>query len=79
MAYDLDGEQTVYLPDTKGQEMAKPVFKTFKGWMTDTTKCRKWEDLPKAAQEYVKAIGEYAHCPVSYVSVGPERDQIIIL
>ncbi len=79
VAYDLDGEQTVYLPDTKGQEMAKPVFKTFKGWMTDTTKCRKWEDLPKAAQEYVKAIGEYAHCPVSYVSVGPERDQIIIL
>ena len=79
VAYDLDGEQTVYLPDTKGQEMAKPVFKTFKGWMMDTTKCRKWEDLPKAAQEYVKAIGEYAHCPVSYVSVGPERDQIIIL
>jgi adenylosuccinate synthase len=47
--------------------------------MSDTTKCRRWEDLPREAREYVKAIGEYAHCPVSYVYVGPERDQIIIL
>lgn len=78
-AYELDGKVTKYLPDTNGQERAKPIFKTFKGWMRDTTGCRRWEDLPKAAQEYVKAIGEYAHCPVSYVSVGPERDQIIIL
>ena len=78
-AYELDGEITRYLPDTEGQERAKPIFRTFKGWMQDTTKCRRWEDLPREAQEYVKAIGEYAHCPVSYVSVGPERDQIIIL
>ena len=78
-AYDLNGKITKYLPDTKGQEEAKPVFKTFKGWKTDTTGCRRFEDLPKEAQEYVKAIGEYAHCKVSYVSVGPERDQIIIL
>ncbi len=78
-AYELDGGITRYLPDTEGQERAKPIFRTFKGWMCDTTKCRRWEDLPREAQEYVKAIGEYAHCPVSYVSVGPERDQIIIL
>ena len=78
-AYELDGEITRYLPDTEGQERSKPIFRTFKGWMQDTTKCRRWEDLPREAQEYVKTIGEYAHCPVSYVSVGPERDQIIIL
>ena len=78
-AYELDGEITRYLPDTKGQERAKPIFRTFKGWKTDTTKCRTWNDLPKEAKAYVKAIGEYAHCPVSHVSVGPERDQIIIL
>ena len=78
-AYELDGEITRYLPDTKGQERAQPIFRTFKGWKTDTTKCRTWDDLPKEAQAYVKAIGEYAHCPVSCVSVGPERDQIIIL
>ena len=78
-AYELDGGITRYLPDTEGQERAKPIFRTFKGWMTDTSKCRRWEDLPREAQEYVRAIGEYAHCPVSYVSVGPERDQIIIL
>ena len=78
-AYELDGQITRYLPDTNGQERAKPIFREYKGWMCDTTKCRKWEDLPKAAQNYVKAIGEYAGCPVKYVSVGPERDQIIIL
>lgn len=78
-AYDLNGKITKYLPDTKGQEEAKPIFKTFKGWKTDTTGCRRFKDLPKEAQEYVKAIGKYAHCKVSYVSVGPERDQIIIL
>ena len=78
-AYELDGQITRYLPDTNGQERAKPIFREYKGWMCDTTKCRKWEDLPKAAQKYVKAIGEYAGCSVKYVSVGPERDQIIIL
>ncbi|MBQ3316672.1 MAG: adenylosuccinate synthase [Spirochaetales bacterium] len=78
-AYEIDGEITRYLPDTDGQERAKPIFRTFKGWQCDTTKCRRWEDLPREAQEYVRAIGEYAHCKVSYVSVGPERDQIIIL
>ena len=78
-AYELDGQVTKYLPDTKGQERAKPIFKEFKGWMCDTSKARKWEDLPKAAQDYVKAIEKYAGVPVKYVSVGPERDQIIIL
>ena len=78
-AYELDGQVTKYLPDTKGQERAKPIFKEFKGWMSDTSKARKWEDLPKAAQDYVKAIEKYAGVPVKYVSVGPERDQIIIL
>lgn len=78
-AYELDGTTTRHLPDTKGQERAKPVYRTFKGWKTDTTRCRTWQDLPREAQAYVEAIGQYAHCPVSLVSVGPERDQIIVL
>lgn len=78
-AYEVDGQVTKYLPDTKGQERAKPIFKEYKGWMCDTTKARKWEDLPKEAQDYVKAIEKYIGVPVKYVSVGPERDQIIIL
>ena len=49
-AYELDGGITRYLPDTEGQERAKPIFRTFKGWMQDTTKCRRWEDLPREAQ-----------------------------
>jgi adenylosuccinate synthase len=47
--------------------------------MTDTTKARTWEELPKAAQNYVNRIAELTGAPVVFVSVGPERDQIIIL
>ena len=39
---------------------------------------RKWEDLPKAAQDYVLLIEKAIGCPITYVSVGPERDSIII-
>jgi len=47
--------------------------------MTPTTEARKWEDLPPKAQAYCKRLGELVGCPIRYISVGPERDQIIIL
>ena len=48
------------------------------GWKTDISGCRKWEELPKAAQDYVLYIEKAIECPIKYVSVGPERDSIII-
>ncbi len=53
IAYDIDGERVEYLPETALQEKAKPIYKEFKGWKCDTSNARKWEDLPKAAQDYV--------------------------
>lgn len=77
-AYRIDGQLVTQLPDTEGQEKAEPVYETMEGWMTDTTNARRWEDLPKKAQAYVKRISDLTGAPLSYISVGPERDQIIV-
>ena len=47
------------------------------GWKEDISKVTKWEDLPEAAQKYIEFIEENINCPITYVSVGPERDSII--
>ena len=57
---------------------AEPVVEYFDGWNCDISGVRRWEDLPKAAQEYVTYIEKQIGCPITYVSVGPERDSIII-
>ncbi len=54
-----------------------PVYEEFPGWKTDVTGCRDHDDLPKEAQDYLSFIEEAAGVPVSWVSVGPERQQLI--
>ena len=58
-------------------EIAKPVLRRIEGWTEDITGIRRFEDLPKAAQEYVTAAGQLIGSPVSIVSVGPDREQTI--
>ena len=58
---------------------AKPVYEYFPGFKTDITGCRKMEDLPKEAIDYIRYIEEKMGCPVRYVSVGAERNQYIQL
>ena len=57
---------------------AEPVTETLPGWKTDITGIRRFEDLPQEAQDYVLYIEEQIGCYVKYISVGPERDSIII-
>ena len=57
---------------------AEPVTEYLPGWKTDITGVRRFEDLPKAAQDYVLYIEKAIGCYVKYISVGPERDSIII-
>jgi adenylosuccinate synthase len=78
VAYEIDGKRVTELPDTQGQAKAKPIYEEFEGWNCDITSCRKWEELPKKAQEYVLALEKLSGAPIKYVSVGPERNQIII-
>ncbi len=56
----------------------EPVYEHLAGWQTDTTACRSFDALPAAARAYVERIEELAGVPISHVSVGPERDQMIV-
>ena len=57
----------------------EPVYETMQGWMCDTSKAKKYEDLPLNARKYVEKIKELCGVKISYVSVGPDREQTINL
>ena len=76
--YELDGACTDSFPFPTALKRAKPVFKTLEGWSCDISGARRWEDLPEAARRYVEYIEACVGCPIRYVSVGPERDAIIL-
>jgi adenylosuccinate synthase len=57
----------------------KPVYEELKGWSSDITSAKKFEDLPANAQAYVKRLEELIGCPIVLVSVGPGRESTIIL
>ena len=75
--YMLNGEQTDEFPFPAALDDAKPVIEYMKGWKKDISGVRKWEDLPKEAQDYVLYIEKEIDCHIKYVSVGPERDAYI--
>ncbi len=77
-AYEINGAETDKFPFPSQLQYAKPVIKYFDGWGTDISSVKRWEDLPKEAREYVEYIEKAIGCPITYVSVGAERDSIII-
>ncbi|MEX0786819.1 MAG: adenylosuccinate synthase [Dehalococcoidia bacterium] len=77
-SYELDGQPVDAFPPTVSVlERVKPVFEEHKGWMEKTSGARKFSDLPKQAMRYVERIEELLGCPIEFVSVGPEREQVI--
>ena len=76
--YQLDDRTTDKFPFPSLLYKAQPVTEYLPGWGVDITGVRKFEDLPKAAQDYVLYIEEKIGCFIKYISVGPERDSIII-
>lgn len=75
--YLLDGKAVEVFPFTDVLDECKPVFKTVKGWNKDISKCRKKEDLPQEALDYIAFIEKACDCHIKYVSVGAERDAYI--
>ena len=55
----------------------QPIYEELPGWQADLTGVRRWEDLPVAAQAYIRRVAEVGGVPVTQVSVGPERDQVV--
>lgn len=76
--YTVDGEETDEFPFPACLEDAKPVEITLPGWKQDISSCRTWDALPKEAKDYVLYLEKALECPIHYVSVGPERDAIIL-
>ena len=56
---------------------AKPVIEYMPGWQCDVSGCRNFNDLPKAAQDYILYIEKNIGCPITNISVGAARDEII--
>ena len=77
-AYQLYGEKTDRFPFPAALADARPVIDYVDGWCCDISGVRTWEELPPAAQEYVLFIEKAIGCPITYVSVGPERESIIL-
>lgn len=77
-AYIIDGKEITRFPFPALLNKAKPVIKYLDGWECDISGIRKWEDLPKAAQDYVLFLENSLSCKIKYISVGPERESIII-
>ena len=76
--YELDGKQTDEFPFPVLQQDAKPVVEYMDGWQCDISGARSWEELPEAARRYVEYVEQAIGCHIGYVSVGPERDSLII-
>lgn len=77
--YDINGKRTDRFGLTPELEIAKPVYIEMDGWSEDITGCRKFGELPDAAQKYVNKIQELVGYKIKYVSVGPERESLIIM
>lgn len=76
--YSLDGEETDEFPFPAALDDAKPVIEYMPGWKCSISGIREFDKLPEAAREYVLFIQREVGVPITYVSVGPERESIII-
>lgn len=76
--YELDGKEIEDFPFPGLLDRAKPVYEYVEGWKESIDHVRRFEDLPKAAQAYILHLEELVGCPITYVSVGAERDAIIL-
>ena len=77
VAYDIDGKITTDFPTTHLLEKAKPVLETLPGWKSDIRGIKKYEDLPENCRKYIEFIEEKLGYPITMISNGPGRDEII--
>ena len=79
IAYEVNGERTEEMPlDQAGFEAAVPVYEELPGWSEDISQCRSFEELPRAAQDYIKRLEELSRCRIQSIGVGPGREATIV-
>lgn len=80
IAYEVNGSNITDFP--RQQRVlydGKPVYETFEGWSEDISNITKYDKLPKQAKEYLEFVEEFIQVPITFISVGPERNQNIII
>ena len=77
VAYEIDGKQTTDFPTTALLKKAKPVWKKLPGWRCEIRGIRRYEDLPENCRRYIEFIEQQIGYPITMVSNGPGRDEII--
>ena len=80
IAYKVNGSSITDFP--RQQRVlydGEPVYKTFEGWSEDISNITQYDKLPKQAKEYLEFIEEFIEVPIAFISVGPERNQNIII
>lgn len=80
VAYEVDGERVDEMPTTQtGFHHAKPIYEYLDGWTEDISGARTMDDLPEAAQRYVRAVEAMSGARISAVGVGPDREETVVL
>jgi len=80
VAYKLNGKRIDYFPSApQDQIKVNPIYKRFDGWLKNTKGIKKWNDLPKNAQKYIKFIKDFCNVKISIVSTSPNREDTILL
>ena len=77
VGYDIDGEVTTDFPTTAKLKKAKPVYKVLPGWKTEIRGIKKYEELPENCRKYIEFIEKEIGFPITMISNGPSRDDII--
>ena len=78
--YELDGNKIDYYPASlKELERCKPVYEELPGWDNDITKAKSLTDLPENARNFLRKVEELVGVPLVTVSVGPDREQTIVI
>ncbi|MBE6868134.1 MAG: adenylosuccinate synthase [Ruminococcus sp.] len=78
VGYEIDGKVTTDFPTTGKLEKAKPVLEVLDGWKSDIGGIRKYEDLPENCRKYIEFVEEQIGFPITMVSNGPKREDIIM-
>ena len=78
VGYEIEGEVVTEFPATVLLEKAKPVIKKYPGWKSDIRGIREYAALPKECRDYIDAIEEAIGVPITLVSNGPGREDIIV-
>ena len=77
VGYEIDGQVTTDFPTTHNLSKAKPVYEVLPGWKCDIRGIKNYEDLPENCRKYIEFVEKHIECPITMVSNGPGRDDII--